>query len=82
MNSDQYVFLIELLTTRTERSFVADIEREPSQGTLDAYADFLIDHGRLRSAELVRAGFCPTGYAGAADRPTVRDAYEQYNSDR
>ncbi len=81
MNIDQYVFLIELLTTKTERSFVADIDRDPSQSNLDAYADFLIDHGRLRSADLVRNGFCPTGYV-SIDQPTVRDAYEQYNSDR
>ncbi len=54
MDSNEMLFLYELLMEREERGFLQAVQKDPTDlATRAAYHDFLLDKGRPQSAELI-----------------------------
>lgn len=62
MSNDDFRFLVDLLTTSQEKSFIADLLKDPDdQAARNAYIDFLLENGREETAFIVEKGYTPTG---------------------
>lgn len=63
MIDKEFYFILELLSTTTERGLVAALRENPQcVSTRNAYVDYLLEEGRISSAEYVREGWTPGVY--------------------
>ena len=62
MTISDFRFLLDLMITSQEKSFIADLMRNPEdRSTRNAYVDYLKENGRETSADMVKEGYIP-GY--------------------
>lgn len=60
MTTTDFRFLLDLMITPQEKSFISDLVENPDDAsTRNAYVDYLKENGREGSADLVKDGYIP-----------------------